>query len=44
MSIKDVLTIIRAAIVTLKNVLDNTLSTIKETTIMSVIRLLKLLC
>jgi len=44
MSIKDVLIIIRAATVTLKNALDNTLSTIKETTIMSVIRPLKLLC
>jgi len=44
MSIKDVLTIIRAAIVTLKNASDNILSTIKETTIMSIIRLLKLLC
>jgi hypothetical protein len=44
MSIKDVLIIIRAVIVTLKNALDNTLSTIKETTIISVIRLLKLLC
>jgi len=43
-SIKDVLTIVRAVIVTLKNALDNTLSTIKKTTIMSVIRLLKLLC
>jgi hypothetical protein len=44
MSIKDILTIIRAATVTLKNALDNILSTIKETTIISVIRLLKLLC
>jgi len=44
MSIKDVLTIIRAVMVTLKNALDNILSTIKETTIMSIIRLLKLLC
>ena len=43
MSIKDVLIIIRAVTVTLKNALDNTLSTIKETTIISVIRLLKLL-
>jgi len=43
MSIKDVLTIARAIIVTLKNALDNTLSTIKETTIISAIRLLKLL-
>jgi len=42
-SIKDVLTIIRAVMVTLKNALDNTLSTIKETTIMSIMRLLKLL-
>jgi len=30
--------------VTLKNALDNILSTIKETTIISIIRLLKLLC
>ena len=44
MSIKDVLTIIKAATVTLKNALDNTLSTIKETTTISTIRLLKLLC
>jgi hypothetical protein len=44
MSIKDVLIIIRAVMVTLKNALDNILSTIKETTIISVIRLLKLLC
>jgi hypothetical protein len=44
MSIKDVLIIIRAATVTLKNALDNILSTIKETIIISVIRLLKLLC
>jgi len=44
MSIKDVLIITRAVMVTLKNALDNTLSTIKETTIISVIRLLKLLC
>jgi len=44
MSIKDVLTIARAIMVTLKNALDNTLSTIKETTTMSIIRLLKLLC
>jgi len=44
MSIKDVLTITRAATVTLKNALDNTLSTIKETTIISAIRPLKLLC
>jgi hypothetical protein len=43
MSIKDVLTITRAAIVTLKNALNNTLSTIKEITIISVIRPLKLL-
>jgi len=43
-SIKDVLTIARAVIVTLKNALDNTLSTVKETTTISVIRLLKLLC
>jgi hypothetical protein len=43
MSIKDVLTIIRAVIVTLKNALDNTPSTIKETIIISVIRPLKLL-
>jgi len=43
-SIKNVLTIARAATVTLKNALDNILSTIKETTIISVIRLLKLLC
>ena len=43
MSIKDVLIIITAVTVTLKNALDNTLSTIKETTIISVIRLLKLL-
>jgi len=43
-SIKDVLTITRAATVTLKNALDNTLSTIKETTIISIMRLLKLLC
>jgi len=44
MSIKDILTIIRAVTVTLKNTSDNTLSTIKETTIISTIRLLKLLC
>jgi len=43
MSIKDVLIIIRAVIVTLKNALDNILSTIKEIIIISVIRLLKLL-
>jgi hypothetical protein len=43
MSIKDILIIIRAAIVTLKNALDNILSTIKETIIISVIRPLKLL-
>ena len=42
-SIKDILTITRAVIVTLKNTLDNTLSTIKEIIIISVIRLLKLL-
>jgi len=30
--------------VTLKNALDNILSTVKETIIMSIIRLLKLLC
>jgi len=41
MSIKDVLTIIRAVIVTLKNALDNTLSTIKEMITISVIRPLK---
>jgi len=44
MNIKDVLIIVRAVTVTLKNALDNTLSTIKETTIISVMRLLKLLC
>jgi len=44
MSIKDVLIIIRAVIVTLKNALDNILSTIKETIIISAIKLLKLLC
>jgi len=44
MSIKDILIITRAITVTLKNDLDNTLSTIKETTIISIIRLLKLLC
>jgi len=44
MSIKDVLTITRAVTVTLKNASDNTLSTVKETTIISVIRPLKLLC
>ena len=44
MSIKDVLIIIKAATVTLKNASDNTLFTIKETTIISAIRLLKLLC
>jgi len=44
MSTKDVLTITRAATVTLKNTLDNTLSTIKETIIISAIRLLKLSC
>jgi len=43
MSIKDVLTIIRAVIATLKNALDNILSTIKETIIISTIRPLKLL-
>jgi hypothetical protein len=43
MSIKDVLTITRAVIVTLKNALDNTPSTIKEMIIISVIRPLKLL-
>jgi len=43
MSIKDVLIIIRAVTVTLKNALDNILSTIKETTIISVMKLLKLL-
>jgi len=30
--------------VTLKNALDNILSTVKETTIISIMRLLKLLC
>jgi len=44
MSIKDVLIITRAVIVTLKNALDNILSTIKKTIIISIIRLLKLLC
>jgi len=44
MSIKDVLTIAKAITVTLKNASDNTLSTIKETTTISIIRLLKLLC
>jgi len=44
MSIKDVLIITRAITVTLKNALDNILSTIKETTTISAIRLLKLLC
>ena len=44
MSTKDVLTITRAATVTLKNASDNILSTIKETTIISAIRLLKLSC
>jgi len=44
MSIKDILIIARAITVTLKNALDNTLFTIKETTIISAIRLLKLLC
>ena len=44
MSIKDVLIITRAVMVTLKNALDNTLSTIKKTIIISIIRLLKLLC
>ena len=44
MSIKDVLTITRAATVTLKNASDNTLSTVKETTTISIIRLLKLSC
>jgi len=44
MSIKDVLTIARAVMVTLKNALDNILFTIKEMTIISAIRLLKLLC
>jgi len=43
MSIKDVLIMIRAVTVTLKNALDNTLLTIKEITIISAIRLLKLL-
>jgi len=43
-SIKDVLIITRAATVTLKNASDNTLSTVKETITISVIRLLKLLC
>ena len=43
MSIKDVLIITRAVMVTLKNALDNTLSTIKETIIISAIRPLKLL-
>ena len=43
MSTKDVLTIIRAATVTLKNALDNILSNIKETTTISAIRPLKLL-
>jgi hypothetical protein len=43
MSIKDVLIIIRAVIVTLKNALDNTLSTVKEMIIISVMRPLKLL-
>jgi len=43
-SIKDILIIARAITVTLKNALDNTLSTIKETTTISAIRLLKLLC
>ena len=43
MSIKDVLIIIRAVMVTLKNALDNTLSTIKETITISAIRPLKLL-
>jgi hypothetical protein len=44
MSIKDVLIIIRAVMVTLKNALDNILSTIKEMIIISIIRPLKLLC
>ena len=44
MSIKDVLIIIRAVTVTLKNALDNILSTIKEIIIISAIRPLKLLC
>jgi len=44
MSIKDILTIVRAVMVTLKNALDNTLSTIKEIITISAIRLLKLLC
>jgi len=44
MSIKDVLIIARAATVTLKNALDNILSTIKEIIIISAMRLLKLLC
>jgi len=43
-STKDVLIITRAATVTLKNASDNTLFTVKETTIISIIRLLKLLC
>jgi hypothetical protein len=43
MSIKDILIIIRAVTVTLKNALDNILSTIKEIIIISVIRPLKLL-
>ena len=40
MSIKDILTIIRAVMVILKNALDNTLSTVKETTIISIMRFL----
>jgi len=44
MSIKDVLIIIRAVIVTLKNALDNILSTMKEIIIISTMRPLKLLC
>ena len=43
MSIKDISIIIRAIIVTLKNASDNTLFTIKEIIIISIIRLLKLL-
>ena len=44
MSIKDVLIITRAVTAALKNILNNTLFTIKEIIIISTMRPLKLLC
>ena len=43
MSTKDILIITRAATAALKNALDNTLFTVKETTTISAMRPLKLL-